>query len=238
MLIARFQSIIANLQRGFNSALFANRMRPPRLMASLAAELPSNARWIGVAMLLFAALVMLPSPHVFAQQLAQDGQDDPEERDLKFAFTTTLGSDEDGELDPQNKDIPDLSDGDLLSGSDLLKRLDASDISPGTAMLRDHSLAAYILHPASGKSFELQIGTCKALDFATGEPPYPQQVQCDKDLYSYRAGPHGVEILINNELFFDIPLDEGDYRLNGVDVTFTTPPSDKPSEDTPDKPKG
>lgn len=238
MLIAHFHSMTAKQHCKHIPALFANRVNTPQRVSSSAERSPVKTRWVGAATLMFAALVMFPSPQALAQQQAQEGQNEPDERDLKFAFTTTLGSDEDGELDPQEKDIPDLSDGDLLSGSDLLKRLDANDISPGTAMLRDHSLAAYILHPVSGKSFELQIGTCKALDYATGEPPYPQQVQCDKDLYSYRAGPHGVEILINNELFFDIPLDEGDYRLNGVDVTFTTPPSNKPGEDVPDKPKG
>ncbi len=186
-----------------------------------------------VASLSMIALVTLPVLPAFAQGQMQDSQKEPDEKDLKFAFVTSLASDEDGELQPKGKDMPDLSDGDLLSGDDILKRLDANDEEASGSMLQDHNLAAYIVHPVSGKSFELQIGNCAALDFVTGDLPYPQQVQCDKDLYGYRAGPHGVEILINDEIFFDIPLDAGSYRLNGVDVTFTKPASDSPETGKP-----
>nr|WP_321445313.1 hypothetical protein [uncultured Cohaesibacter sp.] len=186
------------------------------------------------ASLSMIALVNLPVSPAFAQGQTQDSQKEPDEKDLKFVFVTSLAIDEDGELQPKDKDIPDLSDGDLLSGDNILKRLDANEEAASRSLLQDHNLAAYIVHPVSGKSFELQIGNCAALDYVTGDLPYPQQVQCDDDLYSYRAGPHGVEILVNGEIFFDIPLDAGLYRLNGVDVTFTKPASD--SSDT-GKPK-
>ena len=72
-------------------------------------------------------------------------------------------------------------------------------------LLTDHMLGAYIQHPVSGKSLDLQIGLCPTLDYLTGPDPFPQQVKCGDDIYSYRAGAYGVEILLNEDVFFDIP---------------------------------
>ena len=175
---------------------------------------------------LSACLFTALSPVITAQAQQTDKEQVWDERDLTFAFVTLLSPDNHGELGKEPEATPDLSDGDLLSGADVLKRLNATDERSNTPLLTDHALAAYIQHPVSGKSFELQIGLCKSLDFLTGPEPFKQQVQCGEDVYSYRAGAYGVEILINNEPYFDIPMDAGSYRLNGVDVRFKEPETD------------
>ena len=141
------------------------------------------------------------------------------ESDLVFAFVTKL--DEDDVLDDLSAEQDasmTIEDGNTLSGGDILKRFEERDTSERTSFMQDHVLAAYFQHPASGKSVELQIAQCSTLDYATGTGPFTQQVQCGKDLYSYRASAEGLDILRNDEIHFSLPLDPGHYRINGVEV--------------------
>ncbi|WP_146006377.1 hypothetical protein [Cohaesibacter celericrescens] len=142
-----------------------------------------------------------------------------DDSDLVFAFVTKLGQkDKLDDLDEDDESSPALEDGNLLSGTDILKAFDQRDSSERSNFLKDHALAAFFQHPASGKSVELQIAQCATLDYATGSGPFTQQVKCGEDLYSYRAYDGGLAILRNEEIHFSLPLDPGHYRVNGIDI--------------------
>ena len=146
------------------------------------------------------------------------------DQDLVFAFVTPLGQEGLGQEgnDEANAQPEEpqgfIEDGDLLSGADILSRLDQSEEEATRSLLTDQALTAFFSHPISGKSVELQIAHCASLDFDTADGPFAQQVLCGEDRYAYAAGTEGIDILLNGEVFFTLPLDEGHYRLNGVDM--------------------
>ena len=143
------------------------------------------------------------------------------ERDMFFAFVTPLSPFDSPALAQGDNAPKALEDGDLLSGGDILSRLAERDApKEQNNLTEDKPLTAYFQHPASGKSVELQLAHCDSLNYETGEPPFAQQVRCGADLFSYRAGPHGIEVLRNGELYFDMPLDPGLYRLNGSEIVI------------------
>ncbi|MCV6575792.1 MAG: hypothetical protein OIF58_08670 [Cohaesibacter sp.] len=173
-----------------------------------------------------AILLLFASFHEPAKASSQDQsvdgpivrvEDEVLPHDLLFAFSfdaMPLLENETGV-----RDNPDIEHGDILSGADVLDRLNAREaVKDNEALLEDTILFAFLKHPFSGKSFELQLAHCASLNYDTSEGPFSQQVQCDKDLYSYRASATGIDVLINGELHMTLPLDPGPYRLNGIDI--------------------
>ena len=147
--------------------------------------------------------------------------EDSEAIDLVFSFITPISDDDDlSHLSEEANNAPSIEEGDLFTGEDILKRLEARGAKEQENLLLDHSFSALLEHPKSGKTIELHIAHCKTLNYDSVEGPFAQQVLCGKDLYSYQAGREGLEILLNGEVYLDIPLDPGSYRINGAEVAI------------------